>query len=73
MRLLSLSPANYVEMLKAEQSGVGFSLSDFGEIIEWGEGNEPPAEVRTRLAATHGANPNFASDMLELAKKALRH
>src|SRR5690349_23681879 len=51
---LALSPANYLEMLKAERAGEVFTLTDFGEVLQWGEGKEPPEEVKAAMAATYG-------------------
>ncbi len=50
---VEMSPAKFTSFQKAKTQG-GFTMQDFGEVVEWGEGAEVPEEVRARMEAENG-------------------
>ena len=68
---LAVPPSKYIELMKLELRGKGgYKLSDFGEVLEWAEGtSEPSEDVRKQMAKEYGANPNFATDLLDMMQK----
>lgn len=67
---LSVPPSKYMAYIQAEQRG-GYMLSDYGEILAFGEGSEPPDEVKKEIEEKHGANHNFIAEMREAVRAEL--
>lgn len=42
----------------------GFNLEEYGTVIEWGEGEDAPLDVKTRMQRDYGANHNYEADLL---------
>ena len=61
---LCIKPSMALAFKEARERG-SFSLEDFGTVIEWGEGDEVPDDVKHRMALEYGANPDYESKLLQ--------
>jgi hypothetical protein len=50
-----------------------FDLSNYGAIIESGDGIDPPQEVQQRMERDYGMNHNFEEELLRAAEAAKRN
>ncbi len=46
-----------------------FNIEDYGAIIECGEGEEPPEEVRRRMEREYGMNHHYEDDLLRAVEQ----
>ena len=51
---LCIKPSMAASFKEAREKG-SFSLEDYGTILEWGEGEDVPADVQARMAQEYGA------------------
>lgn len=64
---LAVPPSKYLAFKQAEAAG-GYSMSDYGQVVEIGTGaNEPPAEVQRRMEKEYNVNHNFEDDVRKKA------
>ncbi len=54
--------------LKAQAEGP-FSLQDYGHVIYWDEGEEPPESVKQEMFELYGTYDNFAEDVVKKLEK----
>lgn len=60
---MCIKPSNAKAFRDARMGGV-MSLEDYGTVLEWGEGNEPPDDVKLRMERDFGMNHNFEAELL---------
>lgn len=65
---MCVKPSQAQAFKEARERG-GFDLEEYGSIIEWGEGNEPPEDVRRRMEREYGMRHDFEERLLD----AIRH
>lgn len=66
---LAIPPSKYLPFKQAEAAG-GYSMSDFGEVVEMDIGStEPPAEVKQKMERDYNVNHNFESDVRKKAEE----
>lgn len=66
---LAVPPSRYLAFKQAEAAG-GYSMSDYGQVIEMGTGaNEPPEEVKRRMERDYSVNHNFEEDVRKKAEE----
>lgn len=66
---LAVPPSKYLAFKQAEAAG-GYSMSDYGQVIEIGTGaTEPPAEVKARMEKDFNVNHNFEEDVRKKAEE----
>lgn len=56
---VAMAPTDYLQFRQREAAGAGYSLHDFGEILEAGEASQPPPSVVQRMAEEEGFDPGF--------------
>lgn len=47
----------------ARQKGA-FELEDYGTVIEYGEGIDPPDDIKLRMEREYGMNHNYEDELL---------
>ena len=60
---MCIKPSNAKAFTEARAGGM-VSLEDYGTVLEWGEGNEPPDDVKLRMERDFGMNHNFEAELL---------
>lgn len=60
----------YLEFKAAEEKG-NYKLSDYGEVLHFGPGAEPPEEVRKEMAEKYGCNEQFEDELEAMFEEAL--
>jgi hypothetical protein len=63
---ICIKPSMAEAFTKARESG-DFVLSDYGTIIEAGEGEEVPADVQLRMVRDYGVKANYEEELLRTA------
>src|SRR5947209_586037 len=53
---------------KTARSKGSFNLEDYGTILEVGEGDEIPPDVRERMERQYGVNHHYEDDLLKAVK-----
>jgi hypothetical protein len=67
----ALIPAdNYLAFRQAESEG-NYSLADFGEVLHFGAGENPPEDIAKEMAENYGADPKFEEELLAVMDEAL--
>lgn len=67
----ALIPAErFLAFRMAEEAGE-YDLGAFGTVVCHGAGAEPPQEVRERMAAEYGCNPDFEAQMEQALAEAI--
>jgi hypothetical protein len=51
---VKMSPLKAKALKEAQHSGAPFDLRAFGEILEWGQGEDVPDAVKVRMEAEYG-------------------
>lgn len=41
-----------------------FPLEDYGTVVEWGEGDEPPREVKNRMEREYGISHDYEAELI---------
>lgn len=59
---LQLSPLKVKLFKKAQESG-SFQLEEYGEIIEWGVGEQVPSDIMQRMERDHHVNHDFEKEL----------
>ena len=50
---------------KAARERGGFDIADYGTILESGDGEEPPANIKRRMERDYGVNHMFEQQLLD--------
>ena len=61
---MCIKPSMALSFKEARDKG-NFVLEDYGTIIEWGDGQEVPEDVKIRMIAEYGANSGYESQILK--------
>ncbi len=61
---------NFLPFKIAEEEG-NYNLSDFGEILKFGAGKEPPEDVRREMQEKHGCDENFEDSFAQIMEKVI--
>jgi len=61
---LCIKPSMAQSFKQARERG-GFDVSEYGTVLESGNGLEPPAEIKTKMERDYGMNHNFEAELLE--------
>ncbi|NBX02770.1 MAG: hypothetical protein EBR02_01630 [Alphaproteobacteria bacterium] len=61
---MAVKPSMAEAFKEAREKG-GFNLDEFGTIIEWGEGEQIPAEVEARMIRDHGIDPDYENKLIQ--------
>lgn len=64
---MRVKPSMAKPFREAREKG-NFNLEDFGTIIEWGEQETVPADIRDRMAREYSANHDYEAQLLEALK-----
>lgn len=59
-----IKPSRAKAFADARANGT-LNLEDYGSIIEWGEGEDPPKEVRDRMRQQFGMRDDFEEELLK--------
>ncbi len=59
---------NMAAAFKEAQDRGNFDLEDYGTVLEWGEGENPPAEVQARMQRDYGMRADYEDMLLKAAK-----
>lgn len=65
---MAIRPSDALEFKRARDSGT-LNLEDFGTIIDWGEGEDPPEEVKTHMRTTYGMRDDYEDLLLQAIDK----
>lgn len=68
---MCIKPSMARAFKEAREKG-SFELGQFGSVIEWGEGNDVPADVQERMARDYGVSHDY-EDQLARAIESLPH
>jgi len=68
---MCIKPSMAESFKEARNKGV-FQLENYGTIIELGEGDEVPSEIKQRMERDYGVNHHFEEDLMA-AIKSLEH
>lgn len=67
----ALIPAdNYLPFRLAESEGA-YRLADFGQVLHYGAGENPPEDITRQMAEEYGANAHFEEELREMIEQAL--
>lgn len=67
----ALIPAdNYLAFRQAESQG-NYHLAEFGTVLHFGPGENPPEEIVREMAENYEANPNFEEELLNIMDQAV--
>lgn len=61
---LAMKPSMALPFKQAQAAG-RFDLEDFGTIIEWGKGDEPPTETIQRMQTQYAVDSDYEKKLLE--------
>ncbi len=64
---VSITPSKYDDFKKA-QSGGEYVLSEYGDVLHSGMGDQPPQEEIKRMIDEYGIDPDFEEKAREMAK-----
>ncbi len=65
-----ISAQNYALFKAAEEQG-NYSLADFGEILQYGHGKEPPEAIKHEMKEQYGCDEHFEESLAEMMEKAI--
>lgn len=65
---LCLSAQKAKEFYEARERGA-VELDDYGTVLEWGEGDDPPAAIKARMRDTYGMRDDFEDMLLKMVEK----
>ena len=58
-----MKPSMAESFRAARESGI-FNLEDYGTIVQWGEGEEIPADIEAKMAREYGTDPDYESKLI---------
>ena len=61
---ICIKPSMAKAFKEARDKG-NINLEDYGTIIEWGDGADVPADIKTRMARDYGANHQYEHDLIK--------
>ena len=62
---LAMKPSMAKAFKEVQSKGVAFDLEEYGTIIEWGEGDEPPAAIVEQMKNTYAVGSDYEKKLLE--------
>lgn len=66
---LAIPPSKYLSFKQAEAAG-GYSMSDYGQVVEMGTGStEPPEDIKRKMEKEYNVNHNFEADVRKKAEE----
>jgi hypothetical protein len=65
---MCIKPSMAQSFKEARDKGI-FDIEDYGAIIECGEGEDPPEEVKRRMEREYGMNHNYEDELLHAVEK----
>lgn len=66
---VSVYPSKYEEFLEKQDGDEEYDLTEYGEVLKWGEGDVPsPAEVR-EMVEEYGITPDFEDQVAALQQE----
>lgn len=66
---ISVRPSRYEDFVLISRAKEQMDLHEFGEILESGFGNEPPADVRRMMEEKYGVDHNFLGNLQKEVEK----
>ena len=67
----ALIPAdNYLPFKLAESEGA-YRLADFGQVLHYGSGDNPPEDITRQMAEEYGANAHFEEELRVMLEAAI--
>lgn len=60
---MCMKPSMAKPFKDAREKG-GFNLEEYGSVIEYGQGTEPPNDIKRRMEKEYGMNHNYEDDLL---------
>ena len=61
---LAIKPSMVASFKEAQASG-RFNLEEYGTILEWGKGDEPPEDVVERMQTNYAVDSEYEKKLLE--------
>lgn len=61
---------NYMPFKLAEEKG-NYNVAEFGEILRFGRGKEPPEEIRREMNEQYGCDENFEDSLGQMMQEAV--
>lgn len=61
---LCIKPSMAASFKEARERG-NFVMEDYGTVLEWGEGDEVPADVQDRMTREYGADTDYETKLLQ--------
>jgi hypothetical protein len=68
---MCVKPSMAKSFKDAREKGA-FNLEEYGSIIEYGVGEEPPTEIKVRMERSYGMNHNYEDDLLRAVEEIKR-
>lgn len=66
---VSVYPSKYEEFLEKQDGDEEYDLTEYGEVLKWGEGDTPsPAEIR-EMVEEYGITPDFEDQVAALQQE----
>ena len=62
---LMLPARNYDAFMEAQSKGL-CNIKEYGDVVEWGEGIEPPPDILKKLEAEYGIMPQISDNLHEM-------
>ncbi len=62
---LMVPARNYDSFMEAQSKGL-CNIKEYGDIVEWGEGTEPPADILKNLEKEYGIMPEISNNLHEM-------
>ena len=63
---ISVPPSKYEDFLKAQEAG-DYTLTDWGDIMRYGAGQSPSAEIKAEMEELYGINHDLENIVRDLA------
>lgn len=60
----------YLDFKEAEAEG-NYQLADYGEVLYFGQGAEPPKEIKQKMAEAYGCNEQFEQEIEKMLEEVL--
>jgi len=67
---LAIKPSKYLDFLEAEKKG-DYKLSDYGKVIEMGEGENPSTQVMKKMEKEFGIRHDFEEEFVKALKSTI--
>lgn len=65
-----ISADNYLPFKLAEAEGA-YRLADFGQVLHYGAGENPPEDITRKMADEYGASANFEEELRVMLEEAV--